>query len=109
MPTFTSLTKVLGLANKCIKFLLLMRLSWLERQIGEEFDSGLSLKIDRLHALLNNQDNEYKTYQVIFWLARAWELVKKAVTPPGDGSSLEDLNGWKNENKTNKRRIYCSR
>ena len=63
------------------KLFLRMRLRWLERQIGEEFDSGLSLKIDRLHALLNNQDNEYKTYQVIFWLARAWELVKKSRLP----------------------------
>ena len=48
MPTFTSFTKVLGLANKCIKFLLLMRLSWLERQIGDDFDRAVSLKLDKV-------------------------------------------------------------
>jgi hypothetical protein len=72
-----------------------MRLRWLERQIGKEFDRDLSLKIDKFHAQLDNQDNEYKTSKIIFWLALAWELVKKAVTPPGDSSSQEGLVGWK--------------
>ena len=60
MPTFTSLTKVLGLANKCIKFLLLMRLSWLERQISNKFDRDLSLKIDRVRLKLEEINSNPK-------------------------------------------------
>ena len=49
--------------------------------MGDEFDRGLSLKVDRLREQLDNQDNEQEISQVIFWLARAWELVKKSRLP----------------------------
>ena len=78
--------------NQIKRLYLCLRLRWLERQINYgKFDRELSLKVDRLHAQLNNQDNEHK---VIFWLARAWELVKNAVAPPDNSSSQEDLVGW---------------
>ena len=37
---------------KLNRFFLLMKLYWLERQISQEFDRELSLKIDRLHNTL---------------------------------------------------------
>ncbi len=86
MPTFTSFTKVLGLANKSIKLFLRKRLSRLERQIGEEFDLDLSLKIDRLHAQLEEINSNHK--QEIGFLAGVIKAVtKKAIAAALGGSS----------------------
>ena len=78
MPTFTSFTKVLGLANKSIKLFLRKRLSRLERQIGEEFDRDHSLKIDRALVALEENSNNHK--QENGFLAGVIKAVTKKAT-----------------------------
>ena len=88
-------TEARGLMKKLKKIFLQLRLRWLERKIGSEFDRERSLEIDRLHVQFESLEDERRTSKLIFWLALAWELVKKAVAPPGDSSSQEGLVGWK--------------
>ena len=60
------------------KFLRQMRLHWLERQIGQEFDRDHSLKIDRAHVQLEAKNINHK--QENGFLAGVIEAITKKAT-----------------------------
>lgn len=55
-----------------------MRLRWLERQIGNEFDPELSLQIDNIHAQLENLDQRQIAMNFEFLAGAIRQIVKKA-------------------------------
>jgi hypothetical protein len=67
-----------SLASKIIRWFSRKSLRWLERQIGNEFDRELSLKIDKVITRIEYLEQENEISEKVFWLARAWESVKKS-------------------------------
>ena len=63
---------------KLNRFFLLMQLYWLERQISQVFDRGLSLKIDRAHVQREEINSNYK--QENGFLAGVIEAITKKAT-----------------------------